>query len=46
MFTKNLYFSAKLTPFLVEFISDNYEYSAEKGTKGFKLAYYQDATGC
>lgn len=36
----------KLTPFLVEFISDNYEYTAEKGSKGFKLSYYQDANTC
>jgi hypothetical protein len=36
----------RLTPFLVEFVSDNYEYSAEKGSKGFKLSYFQDATNC
>jgi len=34
------------TPFMVEFITDNYEYNTEAGSKGFKLAYFEDATGC
>jgi len=34
------------TPFMVEFITDSYEYHAEVGSKGFKLAYFEDATGC
>jgi hypothetical protein len=31
---------------MVEFITDNYEYNTEAGSKGFKLAYFEDATGC
>ena len=43
-----LTFLARLAPFMVEFITDNYEFggATELGRKGFKLSYFQDATGC
>ena len=39
---------SKRTPFLVRFISDNYEYSQEtlNTNKGFQLIYTQDSTSC
>lgn len=36
----------KQAPFMIEFITDNWEFAAELNTKGFKLGYFEDAVGC